>query len=97
MPRDKCCTYNRIAVYSTDMKTADDVRFTSRHENHYCPSCAKSKGIYEKKKQQAARRAERERAGGFGHERERHGGHAQGGSASHGEKSRTGRSGEFRW
>ena len=103
MPRDKCCTYNRIAVYSTDLKTADDVRLTSHHENHYCPSCAKSKGIYEKKKRQAERKSERERAGGFSHaSHERHGSQGgygtQGGSSTpRASKNREGRSGEFRW
>jgi ribosomal protein S26 len=55
IPRDKSVTYNRMNVYSTDLKTADDVRTTSRVESHYCISCAKSKRIFEKLKNRAIR------------------------------------------
>ena len=60
MPRDKTITYNKMSVYSTDLKTADDVRTTSFTENHYCISCAKSKRIFEKLKNRAIRNAGRE-------------------------------------
>jgi len=59
VPRDKAVSYERTSVFSTDMKTADDVRLMTRNEMHYCPSCAKSRGIYEKKKEQAIRRSQR--------------------------------------
>ena len=57
MPRDKIITYNRMNVYSTDLKTADDVRTSTHVENHYCISCAKSKRIFEKLKNRAIRQA----------------------------------------
>lgn len=59
MPRDKMITYSRMNVYSTDLKTADDVKATSFVENHYCISCAKSKRIFEKLKNRAIRQAGR--------------------------------------
>ncbi len=57
MPRDKMITYSRANVYSTDLKTADDVKTTTFIENHYCISCAKSKRIFEKLKNRAIRNA----------------------------------------
>ncbi|MFA4983283.1 MAG: hypothetical protein WC588_03630 [Candidatus Micrarchaeia archaeon] len=59
MPRDKTITYNTMNVYSTDLKTADDVRATTHVEKHYCISCAKSKRIFEKLKNRAIRTASR--------------------------------------
>ena len=55
MPRDKMISYAMTNVYSTDLKTADDVKTTTRIEKHYCISCAKSKRIFEKLKRRAAR------------------------------------------
>ena len=60
MPRDKTITYAMTNVYSTDMKTADDVKTTTHIEKHYCISCAKSKRIFEKLKNRAIRTAGRE-------------------------------------
>ena len=57
VPRDKALAYERVTVYSTDLKTNDDVRTMMRREMHYCPSCAKHLRLYEKKAQQMARRA----------------------------------------
>ena len=57
MPRDKTITYATVNVYSTDMKTADDVKTTTHIEKHYCISCAKSKRIFEKLKNRAIRQA----------------------------------------
>lgn len=59
MPRDKMITYNTVNVYSTDLKTADDVKSTTHIEKHYCISCAKSKRIFEKLKNRAIRQAGR--------------------------------------
>ncbi len=76
IPRDKAISFERSTVYSTDLKTADDVRTFIRRENHYCPSCGKSLGIYEKKKAQMQRQRERYSS---------YGGGAQGGQrSSHG-------------
>ena len=61
VPRDKAVQFNKTTVFSTDMKTADDVTMFSRVMNHYCPSCAKSLRIYEKKKRLAQNRSERNR------------------------------------
>jgi len=66
IPRDKMITYNTMNVYSTDLKTADDVRATTRVEKHYCISCAKSKRIFEKLKNRAIRSSSK-----FGDRRER--------------------------
>ena len=67
MPRDKSITYNTMNVYSTDLKTADDVRTSTHVEKHYCISCAKSKRIFEKLKNRAIRQAGRpERGDRFG-------------------------------
>ena len=60
MPRDKTITYNTMNVFSTDLKTDADVRSTTHIEKHYCISCAKSKRIFEKLKNQAIRKAGRE-------------------------------------
>jgi len=66
IPRDKIITYNTMNVYSTDLKTADDVKTMTHVEKHYCISCAKSKRIFEKLKNRAIRQAARpERPGGF--------------------------------
>ncbi|HQT45120.1 MAG TPA: hypothetical protein PLO51_04020 [Candidatus Micrarchaeota archaeon] len=59
VPRDKAVSIYRSTIYSTDLKTADDVRTSISREFHYCPSCGKHKRIYEKKKEQAARAKER--------------------------------------
>ncbi len=57
MPRDKSVKYSRMNVYSTDLKTADDVKASTYVESHYCISCAKSKRIFEKLKNRAIRAA----------------------------------------
>ena len=56
MPRGKAVSYDRSVVYSTDMRSKDDVKYFEKRKMHYCPSCGKSLGIYEKKKQQMQRR-----------------------------------------
>jgi ribosomal protein S26 len=57
IPRDKAITYSRTNVYSTELRTDDDVRTAIRIENHYCISCAKHRRIFEKLKNQAIRRS----------------------------------------
>lgn len=57
VPKDKALSYDRVTVYSTDLKTSDDVRTMLRREMHYCPSCAKHLKLYEKKARMMARRA----------------------------------------
>ncbi len=80
VPRDKAVSIYRSTVYSTDLKTADDVRTSISREFHYCPSCGKHKRIYEKKKNQAARARERRNSWGGGGFRE---GGFRGGYGSH--------------
>ena len=70
MPRDKTITFNKMNVYSTELRTADDVRTTTHSENHYCISCAKHRKIFEKLKNQAIRKAARGTTGDrFGNSR----------------------------
>lgn len=59
IPRDKAVSYNQMVVYSTDLKSNDDVRTSLRREFHYCPSCGKHRHIYQRLGRDAARRAER--------------------------------------
>jgi ribosomal protein S26 len=57
MPRDKMITYNKANVYSTELRSAEDVKTTTFVENHYCISCAKHSRIFEKLKNRAIRQA----------------------------------------
>jgi ribosomal protein S26 len=59
VPRDKAIIYERAISFSTDMHTTNDVRFFERRKTYYCISCAKHRGIFEKKKRQAIERARR--------------------------------------
>lgn len=59
IPRDKMITYSMTQVYSTDLKTADDVKSSTFIEKHYCISCAKTKRIFEKLKNRAIRASNR--------------------------------------
>jgi ribosomal protein S26 len=56
MPRNKAVSYEKGVSISTDLHTQNDVRFFERKKIYYCISCAKHKGVFEKKKEQAARR-----------------------------------------
>jgi len=50
VPRSKAVTYVRGVVFSTDLKTADDIKVFEKRKEYYCPSCGKHRKIYEKKK-----------------------------------------------
>jgi ribosomal protein S26 len=63
IPRDKAISYTRRSRFSTDLPTGDNVTAFSESDVYYCISCAKHRGIFEKKREQAQRR--RERAEGF--------------------------------
>jgi len=52
-------TFNKMNVYSTELRTAEDVRTTTHTENHYCISCAKHRKIFEKLKERAIRQSAR--------------------------------------
>ncbi|ASI14010.1 30S ribosomal protein S26e [Candidatus Mancarchaeum acidiphilum] len=59
VPRSKAVDVEKFTVFSTDMKTNKDIRFTERNKVFYCISCAKHRGIFEMKKRQAMSRANR--------------------------------------
>ncbi|MCL5412683.1 MAG: hypothetical protein M1474_03525 [Candidatus Marsarchaeota archaeon] len=59
VPRDKAVAYERGVSFSTGTNTAADVRFFERQKQYYCISCAKHRGIFERKKRQAIERARR--------------------------------------
>jgi predicted RNA-binding Zn-ribbon protein involved in translation (DUF1610 family) len=50
VPRSKAVTYVRGVMFSTDLKTADDIKVFEKRKEYYCPSCGKHRKIYEKKK-----------------------------------------------
>jgi hypothetical protein len=56
--RSKAVVDERVMRYGTDMNNKD-IKFMTRRNVTYCISCAKHKGIFERKKQQAARAASR--------------------------------------
>jgi ribosomal protein S26 len=50
--------FERGISLSTDTHDANDIRFFERQKLYYCISCAKHRGIFEKKKRLAAKRRE---------------------------------------
>ncbi len=58
-PRNKAVSYEKGISFSTDLHNENDIRFFERKSVYYCISCAKHKGIFQKKAEQAARRGER--------------------------------------
>jgi hypothetical protein len=59
MPKDKSVKFGKMNVFSTELKTADDVKTSNYVENYYCISCGKHRKIFEKLKNKAIRNAER--------------------------------------
>jgi ribosomal protein S26 len=55
IPRNKAVAFSKAITFSTDLHTSDDIRFMERRKVYYCISCAKHRGIFEKKKEMAAR------------------------------------------
>lgn len=53
VPRNKAIVFEKAISFSTDLKTTNDVRFFEKRKVYYCISCAKHRGIFEKKKRQA--------------------------------------------
>ena len=51
--------FEKSISFSTDLKTANDVRFFERRKVYYCISCAKHRGIFEKKKRQAIEKSKK--------------------------------------
>ncbi len=58
VPRNKAVADERVIRFSTDVR-ADSVSYMTRRKVYYCISCAKHKGVFERKKEQAQRAAER--------------------------------------
>lgn len=57
VPRTKAVDYNRRARFSSDLKNKEeDVYIVSESIDSYCISCAKHRGITQKKKEQMQRR-----------------------------------------
>ena len=59
VPRTKAVAYEKRISFGTELHNANDVRFLTSRKIYYCISCAKHRGIFEKKKEQAARAAGR--------------------------------------
>ncbi len=59
IPRSKAVEYEKVISFGTELHNANDVRFMTKRKIYYCISCAKHRGIFEKKKEQAARGARR--------------------------------------
>jgi len=65
--RTKAVVDFRPVVYSTDLRSADDLRYMEKRKVYYCVSCGKSLGVYEKKKRQNEIYRERKNSmGGMG-------------------------------
>ena len=54
VPRTKAVSDLRPVVYSTDLRSANDVKCMIKRKVYYCVSCGKSLGVYERKKKRAA-------------------------------------------
>ncbi len=52
-PRNKAVAFEKAVRFDTELKNANDVRFFEKMKVYYCVSCAKHRGIFEKKKRQA--------------------------------------------
>ena len=61
VPRTKAVSDFKPIRYSTDLRSAQDVRYIGRREVHYCVSCGKSLGVYERLKRKRAQERERGR------------------------------------
>lgn len=59
VPRGKAVEFEKRSVFSTDLRTNDNIFTVSNSIVYYCISCAKHRKIFEKKKKMAQRRAER--------------------------------------
>ena len=63
IPRNKAVVDEKTVRYGTDLHTGNDVRFMTKRKVYYCISCAKHKGIFEKKREFYQNR--REHGGSF--------------------------------
>jgi len=61
--RNKAVEYTKRTHFTTDLKGEENVDFTGFRTVYYCISCGKHGRIFEKKKEQARRRRQREMYG----------------------------------
>ncbi|MGC8479417.1 MAG: hypothetical protein ACP5M9_01990 [Candidatus Micrarchaeia archaeon] len=59
MPRNKGVIFEKVIRYVGDPSTQMTAKFMSTRKLYYCISCAKHRGIFEKKKAAAQREAKR--------------------------------------
>ncbi len=59
VPRNKGVMFDKPVSFNTGMQNTNDVRFFERRKVWYCISCAKHRGIFEKKKRLAIDRAKK--------------------------------------
>ncbi|MCL5430137.1 MAG: hypothetical protein M1504_01510 [Candidatus Marsarchaeota archaeon] len=59
IPRNKAVIFEKAISFNTGMQNTNDVRFFEKRKTYYCISCAKHRGIFEKKKREAIERANR--------------------------------------
>ena len=50
VPRDKAVAFTKKSFFTTDLRGTDNVTASTEMDVHYCISCAKHRGIFEKKK-----------------------------------------------
>lgn len=59
VPRSKGISYEKTIRFGTEPNSKDNVRYMSKRKVYYCISCAKHRGIFEKKAREAERNAAR--------------------------------------
>ena len=59
IPRNKAVAFEKAVRFNTELKNSNDVRFFEKMKVYYCISCAKHRGIFEKKKRQAIERSKK--------------------------------------
>ncbi len=57
VPRSKGISYEKIIRFGTEPSSMSNVRFMSKRKVYYCISCAKHRGIFERKARDAERNA----------------------------------------
>ncbi len=60
VPRNKAVVYEKKISFNTELRNANDVRFFEKRKVYYCISCAKHRGIFEKKKREAIAHSKKE-------------------------------------
>ncbi|PIT84042.1 hypothetical protein COU37_05285 [Candidatus Micrarchaeota archaeon CG10_big_fil_rev_8_21_14_0_10_45_29] len=69
VPRDKALSLDTFTTYSTEFKgdteeeKLNDTRTSLRREQHFCISCGKHRRLFDKKKRQVIRQAQKDRWG----------------------------------